>query len=58
MAKKIEKQDKPIEIVESTLSRTEQFIENNQKILTYVVGGIVIIILAFILIKKYYIGAK
>ena len=58
MAKKNEKQDEPIQLVESTLTRTEQFIENNQKILTYIVGAIVIVILSFILIKKYYIGAK
>ncbi len=58
MAKKNEKQEEPIQFVEQTLSKTEQFIEKNQKILTYVVTAIVIVILGFILIKKYYIGAK
>jgi len=58
MAIKNDKKEEPIQIVESTLTKTEMFIENNQRILTYIVGGIVIIILAFILIKKYYIGAK
>lgn len=58
MAKKNEKQEEPIQFVEQTLTRTEQFIENNQKILTYIVAAIVIVILGFILIKKYYIGAK
>lgn len=58
MAIKNEKKEEPIQFVESTLTRTEMFIENNQKILTYIVGAIVIIILAFILIKKYYIGGK
>ncbi len=58
MAKKIEKQEETIHVVESTLTKTEQFIENNQKILTYIVGAIVIVILGFILINKYYIGAR
>jgi len=58
MAKKNEKKEEPIQFVEQTLSKTEQFIENNQKILTYIITGIVIVILGFILIKKYYIGAK
>jgi len=58
MAKKKEKQGEAIQMVESTLTKTEMFIEDNQKLLTYIVGGIVVLILCFVLIKKYYIGAK
>lgn len=58
MSKNKEKQDEPIQIVEQTLTRTEQFIENNQKLLTYIIGGIVILVVAFILFKKYYISGR
>jgi len=58
MAKKNEKKETPIQFVEESLTKTELFIENNQKLLTYIVVAIVVVILGFILIKKYYIGAK
>ncbi len=42
--KKNEKQEKGLESIESTLTKSEQFIEKNQKIITYVVFGIVAIV--------------
>lgn len=53
MAKKKDAAEERIEAVEHALSKTEHFIESNQKILTYVVGGIILVILLFFLFKKY-----
>jgi tetratricopeptide (TPR) repeat protein len=39
-------------------TRIEHFIDTNKKILTYVLGGIVIIVLAFIVYKKFIIAPK
>ena len=44
MAKKVNNTDKQLANVEQALSKTEQFIENNQKKITYVVGAIVAVI--------------
>ena len=57
MAKKKDsevKGDQRLENIEETLSRTERFIVNNQKIISIVVGIIVIIILGFFGFQKYY----
>lgn len=58
MAKKKDKTEKNITAVEEALSRSELFIEKNQKILTIVVGIIVVIVLAFFGIRKFYIDPK
>ncbi len=42
-----------IENVEQALGRTEQFIENNQKIIIYVIVGIVLIVLGYFGYKNY-----
>ncbi len=39
--------------VEQVLTKTEQFIESHLKTILYVIGGIVIVILAFVGIKKF-----
>jgi len=57
MAKKKDpevKGDQRLENIEETLSRTERFIVNNQKIISIVIGIIVIIILGFFGFQKYY----
>lgn len=41
--------------IESALTRTEQFIENNQKIITYVIGAIVVVVVAYLGITRFYI---
>ena len=53
MAKKIDKTEDKIVAVESALSRTEQFIESNQKILTIIVTSIIVIILGFFGYNKF-----
>jgi len=45
-----------LESVESALSRTEQFIENNQKILTTVVFAIIIAVGGYLLFQRYYMN--
>jgi len=52
--KKKDTQPEQLESVESALTRTEQFIENNQKIITSVVLGIVIVVGAYLLFNRYY----
>ena len=44
MAKKVNKTDQQLANVEQALSKTEQFIETNQKKITYVVGAVVAVI--------------
>lgn len=44
-----------IETVQETLNRTEQFIENNQKIILYSVIGILAIVAIFFAFNKFYI---
>jgi tetratricopeptide (TPR) repeat protein len=56
MAKKNVKQsDKNLEGIEQALTRSEQFIEDNQKILTYILIGVIVILLAFILGNRKYL---
>lgn len=58
MAKKKDTTEERIVAVEEALSKSEQFIERNQKILTYVVVGIIAVILLFFGYKKYISGPK
>jgi tetratricopeptide (TPR) repeat protein len=58
MVQKKDTTEERIEAVESALSRTEQFIENNQKMLTYIIGGIIVIILLFFGFKKFISAPK
>ena len=58
MAKKKDITEERIVAVEEALSSSEQFIEKNQKILTYLVGGIIVIILVFFGYKKYVMTPK
>lgn len=53
MAKKKDVTEERIAGVEEALSKTEQFIESNQKIITYVVIGIVAVIMLFFLFRKF-----
>lgn len=53
MAKKKDTTEDRIEAVESALSRTEQFIEKNQRIITYVVGGLIVLTLLVFGYRKF-----
>ena len=48
------KAEKNIMAVEGALSRTEHFIEKNQKIISYVIGALVIIIGGYMAFNKFY----
>ena len=50
--------DQRLENIEETLTQTEQFIMNNQKMIGIVVGAIILIILLFFGYQKYYIEPK
>ncbi len=55
MAKKVDKTEDKIVAVEEALSKTEHFIEQNQKILTIVIGAIILVILGYFGYQKFYI---
>ncbi len=57
-AKKIDHTEDKIEGIESALSRTELYIEENQKSLTVIVLAIAIIVIGFTLYKRYIVGPK
>lgn len=60
MAKKksVKPSDKNLEGIEQALTRSEQFIEDNQKILTYVLGGIIVLLLIIIGGNRYVLKPK
>jgi tetratricopeptide (TPR) repeat protein len=58
MVKKQDKTEGGIVKVEEALSKTERFIENNQKILTIVIGAIVVIVLVFFGFKRFYMAPR
>ena len=55
MAQKIDKTEERIHTVEETLSKTEHFIEKNQKLLVNIGIALVVIVLGFYAIRNYYI---
>ncbi|MBN3034699.1 MAG: tetratricopeptide repeat protein [Bacteroidales bacterium] len=58
MAKKKDAAEERIVAVEEALSKTEQFIESNQKVITIVVAVIVLIVVAFFAFKRFYISPR
>ena len=58
MAKKKAQHVDNLEELESALTRTEQFIEDNQKIITYVVGAIILIVAGYLGFNKFYLQPK
>ncbi len=53
--KNVKQTDKNLEGIEQALTRSEQFIEENQKILTYILAGIVLVLLIIIGGSRYYL---
>jgi len=58
MAKKKTPQEDNLQELESALTKTEQFIEDNQKIITYIVGGIVLVVAGYLGFNKFYLDPK
>jgi tetratricopeptide (TPR) repeat protein len=55
MAKKTDKTDKQFAQIEETLTKTEQYIEDNQKSLTVIVGAIVAIVAIYLGFTNFYL---
>jgi len=58
MAKKKTPQEDNLQELESALTKTEQFIEDNQKIITYIVAGIVLVVAGYLGFNKFYLQPK
>lgn len=59
MAKKEKEQlEQNLESVESALTRTERYIEENQKIITIVILAVIVVVGGYLLYNKYYIGGR
>lgn len=56
MAKKTTPENDPIVNVEEALTSTEKYIEKNKKMLGGILGGIILIIIAFMAYNKYIVG--
>jgi len=56
--KKIDKTEERIVAVEEAFSKTEQFIEKNQKIIIIVVAAVIIVVLGFFGFRRYYLAPK
>jgi len=58
MVKKNTKQEDNLQELESALTKTEQFIEDYQKQITYVIGAVVVLVGAFLAFNKFYMQPK
>ncbi len=57
MAKKKNQPD-TVENLEEALTRTEQFIEDNQKLISMIIGGILLLIVFYLGYQRLYLGPK
>ena len=53
--KNVKQTDKNLEGIEQALTRSEQFIEDNQKALTYILGGLILVLLIIVGGNRYYL---
>ncbi|MDX8339817.1 tetratricopeptide repeat protein [Draconibacterium sp. IB214405] len=58
MAKKNVEQADNLQELESALTKTEQFVEDNSKIISYVVGGIIVVVAAYLGFNRFYVQPK
>jgi tetratricopeptide (TPR) repeat protein len=58
MVKKQDKTEGGIVAVEEALSKTERFIEKNQKLLTIIIGAVIVVVLIFFGFKRFYMAPK
>ncbi|HDR50653.1 MAG TPA: tetratricopeptide repeat protein [Mariniphaga anaerophila] len=58
MAKKKSQQADNLQELESALTKTEQFIEENQKPITYAVGLIILLVIAYLGITRFYMQPR
>jgi tetratricopeptide (TPR) repeat protein len=55
--KKITKEDN-LQELESALTKTEQFVEDNQKMITYIVGAIIVVVGGYLAFHRFYMQPK
>ena len=58
MAKKKNQQEDNLQELESALTKTEQFIEDNQKMITYIVGAVILVVAGYLAFNKFYLQPK
>jgi tetratricopeptide (TPR) repeat protein len=58
MAKKADNTEEKIQVVEEALGKTELFIEKNQKLLTIIIGAIVLVVLGYFGFQRFYIAPR
>jgi tetratricopeptide (TPR) repeat protein len=58
MAKKNVRQPDNLQELESALTKTERFIEENQKPITYAVVAVIVVVIAFLGINKFYLQPR
>ena len=58
MAKKKAQQADNLQELESALTKTERFIEENQKPITYVVGAIILVVIAYLGFTRFYLQPR
>jgi tetratricopeptide (TPR) repeat protein len=58
MAKKHDHRDDNLMAVEDALSKSEQFIEKNQRLITIIIGAVVVLILAYLGYQRYLLLPK
>ena len=58
MAKKKSQQEDNLQELESALTKTELFIEKNQNLISYIVGGIILVVVAYLGFSKFYLQPK
>ncbi len=58
MAKKKTEQVDNLQELESALTKTEQFVEDNQKMISYAVGGVILVVALFLGFNKFYLKPK
>ena len=54
--KKIDQAEEQLQSVEQSLSRAEQYLEENQNMLMYIVGGILLVVAGFLGYQRYYVA--
>lgn len=58
MAKKKSTKDDNLQELESALTKTEQFIEDNQKVITYVIAAVVLVVGGYLAFHRFYMQPK
>jgi tetratricopeptide (TPR) repeat protein len=58
MATKKTQQEDNLQELESALTKTERFIEDNQNMITYIVGGVILLVVLFLGFNKFYLQPK